>query len=230
MPVKQRQSSGHNPAGRAVLAVVVVFLFVALSRMPVHAQETESDLSIGGIEHTVVDGQHVIVAMLNNASAVEIQATGTLSIIDAGGLQIVHTEVTTGPLVPDGASVLAVPLPRALPDGRYSLTLMLYVDPDEPPVQYGLRRFMVEIDGATGGLDDPTGNESSTGFPSWLVLVGGLTLIAFGMLFRRGQDGNESSRQVPEVAMIRKVRVDSRPARRVARIRKLRPPDRQNMS
>lgn len=230
MPVRQQHQLQRVWAGLRYLLLVGVLIACAATYVTGLAQDPDSDLSIGGIDHTVVDGQHVIVVILNNSSSQEIEATGMLSIVDAGGLQVAQVDVTTGPLVPDGASVLAIPLPRALPDGRYSLTLMLLENPDEPPVQYGLRRFLVDEEGASAAFDEPGGGTGSGGFPSWLVLVGGLALIGIGMLFRRGHDEDARARPVPEVAMIRKVQVATRPKKGEARLRKLRPPDRQNRS
>lgn len=207
------------------MLLVVLVLGLAGGTVAISAQEPVSDLSIGGIEHTVVDGQHVIVVMLNNAASEQIDAEGILSIVDAGGLQVVHMSVSTGPLVPEATSAMAIPLPRALPDGRYSLTLMLLDEPDGPPVQYGLRQFIVE-DGRGIGQAFDDSDESGGGFPSWLVLAGGLALIGFGMFFRRTGEDRQPTRPLPEVAMIRKVRLQAKPAKRAARIRKILPPDR----
>ena len=213
--------------------VLLVVLTLTVQIVAVWAQSNEIAVEVGEAEHTVVEGQDVILIVLNSMMADEIQLSGLLSILDAGGLEQARVFVDTGPLVPDGPNVLAVPLPEPLPDGRYSLSLGLSDVPDGAQVQSGLRQFNVDTGRAEqSGIELPGDAEAAQaddpGFPAWIVLAAGLVLVTSGLLLRRDLSARRGPKPVPEVAMVRKVKLIERPARRPARIKPLRPPVRQS--
>jgi hypothetical protein len=220
----QRSSTGNNTIRPGVAGILLCALLISL--LPVHAQDMDERLEIGGIEHSVVDSQHVVLARLVTTSRDEIVATGLLAVVDAGGLEVLRVQVDTGPLVPDGSSVLAVPLPEPLQPGRYSVSLVLAVQPDGPQVHSGPRQIDV-LDATPGSISPARNGQQATterGFPSWLLLIAGVVLVGIGFAVRRSTALSRRSRPVPDVAMVRRVSLEARPVKRPATIKQLRPP------
>lgn len=216
-------------------AVLCLLLSAIIAPAAGMAQSQDDRLDIGGIEHTVVDGQHVVLVRLDNASLEEISASGMLAVVDAGGLELERVSVETGRLVPDGPSVLAVPLVEPLGPGAYNVSLVLSVEPDGPPVHSGPRGILVDQGAGTAPGRQPTGtmlqaDNGDGGFPSWMLLMAGLALVTIGFTLRRETGRKRKTQMVPAVSMVRKVKLDSRPPKRPATIKPLRPPDRRRRS
>lgn len=208
--------------------VLVLGAVLSLWFMPTAgAQEHDASVELADVEHTAVDGRHVMVIVLNNRSQETVDTTGVISINDVGGLVLQRIELTTGPMLPGASNVVAVPLAEPLPEGRYTLVMALEIDPGEPPLQLGSQTFRVGRGAppqvANGGDEEPA---SQRGFPSWLMLAGGMVLIVLGLGLRHENEVRRK-RRIPKVASVRKVQVKRSPPKRPARIKQLLPPGRR---
>jgi hypothetical protein len=224
----QRRSS--NTCGVRIGIACLLLCALIVSFPPARAQETEDRLDIHGIEHTEVDGQHVIIVRLLNSSNDGIIASGLLAVVDLGGLEVQRVNVDTGLLVPDGYSVMAVPLPEPLQPGRYTISLVLSAQPDGQPVSSGPRQINVLEPASSSATPGPNNQQATAerAFPSWLLLIAGVLLVGIGFAIRHGAVEARRRKPVPEVAMVRRVKVEARPARRPATIKPLRPPGRRS--
>ena len=217
-------ATGYSAVRPGIAGILLCVLLVLV--LPAYAQHSDERLEIGGIEHSVVDNQHIVLARLVTTSSDEIVASGVLAVVDAGGIEVLRINVDTGPLVPDGSSVLAVPLPEPLQPGRYRVSLVLSVQPDGPLVDSGPRQIIV-VEPTAGTVPPAQNGQQATaerGFPSWILLIAGVLLVGIGFAVRRGNVGTRRSRPVPDVAMVRRVKLEARPAKRPATIKPLRPP------
>lgn len=224
---------------RLVLLVTVLSVHGLWLLSPsVHAQRTPSPLEIGDMGHTVVNDRSVIVVALSNTGRTALSATGEFTLVNVRGDEVGGTLVSTGIIGARDESVVAIPLDVLLPPGRYTATLSLEDDDEGVRVDSGLREIVVQgfspestsepvVATPPPAVED---DASGRGFPSWLLLLIGLTLTIIGMGYMRMSSGQRKPpphRPVPEVSMVRKVNVASRPAKRPATIKPLVPPHRR---
>ena len=220
--------------GRGVLVCVVLALLASL--VSVGAQRAQSPLEIGGMSHTRVDEHDIIIVLLSNTGDESIQARGDFTLTDSEGNEVAQIEVTTGAVHPESSSVLSVPVNVVLEPGRYTVTLTLEDHIRQVRANSGLREVLVQPS-ATPPIeespvpvvpleqdaDDTPGN----GFPSWLLLIIGLSVTVVGVTLMRGKAdaGRKATpRPIPEVSMVRKVSVTRPPPKRPATIKPLLPP------
>jgi hypothetical protein len=225
-------ATSYSAVTSGIAAILLCTLLNLVLPVDAHAQELDDRLQIGGIEHSVVDNQHVILARLVTTSSDAMTASGLLAVVDAGGIEVLRVSIETGPLVPDGSSVLAVPLPEPLQPGQYRVSLVLSVQPDGSQIDSGPRQIIVP-DPASGTVPPAeSGQQAPTerGFPSWLLLAAGVLLVGFGFAVQQGAVGTRRRRRVPDVAMVRRVKLAERPARRPATIKPLLPPGKRGDS
>jgi hypothetical protein len=211
-----------------LLCVVLVLQVEAI------AQTDDAELEIAGMRHTLVDDHDIIVVMLMNHSSRYIVADGELTLVDVGGIERVRIPVSASPIAPREDSVLAIRIGESLAPGRYTAMLRLEDRTQDIRTVSGLRLIIVESAQAPPTppavpQDDPVSgfDTGDRGFPSWLVLLVGLTLTIVGLQFSRGTSISKKRsrpRQPPDVSMIRRVKVDVSPAKRPATIKPLRPP------
>lgn len=223
-----------------ITAVLLVALALAGGLTPalIQAQRSQSPLEIEGLSHARVEDRDIIIVLLSNSGDESIQALGELALRDPEGVEIANIEVTTGVVLPGTSSVLAVPINVPLEPGPYTVTLYLEDSLRRVRTDSGLREIVIypsdsppieETPVAVAPLDDAGGESSGGGFPSWLLLIIGLSITVVGVTFMRGigsSSGRSAPRPVPEVSMVRKVKVTTPAARRPATIKPLTPPAR----
>jgi hypothetical protein len=227
------------------VSVCVLLLFAAvmsvcglwLASTDIHAQRAQTPLDIAGIDHTVVDGSSVFVIAVGNTGPTTLNASGEFVLVDAQGFEVSAIQVSTGEIGAGQSSVVTVPLNTILPPGRYTATLSLVDEEADVRAISGLREIMVG-DVAPGPTPQPAetmpppeiedaDDLEGSGFPSWLLLLIGITLTVVGVGYMRATSTERKPvvpRPIPEVSMIRKVKVDSRPVKRPATIKPLLPP------
>lgn len=216
-----------------VLATVNPVCGLWLATPVIHAQRAQSPLEIGDMDYAVVDGLSVIVITLDNTGLQPLEASGEFILVDTQGAEVSGLQVSTGELQGGERSVLAVPLNITLTPGRYTATLSLVGEDASVRANSGLREITVGQvapqpttepvqPSAPLAIEDDT---DGAGFPSWLLLLIGLTLTVAGIGYMRAS-GNQH-KPIPEVSMIRKVKVESRPLKRPATIKPLLPPRRR---
>lgn len=203
------------------------------------AQRAQSPLEIGGISHTVVDGLSIVVVLVENTGETQLDASGELELVDAAGQAVSRRPVSTGAIPAGETSVVAIPLGKALAAGRYTVTLTLVDDVHDVRANSGLREIV-----AGAVEDEPTpfpesdvvlpaasdDNPGESGFPSWLLLLIGVTLTVAGLVYMRAGSRYRKpvrARPIPNVSMIRKVKINALPPKRPATIKPLLPPGRR---
>lgn len=202
------------------------------------AQRAQTPLEIGDMSHTVVNDRSVVVVAVTNTGPIALDASGEFTLINARGAQVGQTPVSTGQIEPQAGGVLAVPLDTLLPPGRYTATLTLIDDAADVRASSGLREIVIEGFGpeptpepvSSSTAVETVEDDNDAGFPSWLLLLIGLTLTVAGVGYMRmssDQRKPPSKRPVPEVSMVRKVKMESRPVKKPATIKPLLPPRRR---
>lgn len=223
-----------------LLGVWALFLTVSSVAPLAFAQRAQSSLEIGGMSHTAVDGRSVIVVVVGNSGDQAVEPTGEFVLVAPSGVELVHVNVTSTPIPPGGESVIAVPIATELESGLYTATLSLEDENTGARVNSGLREITVGVADETPTIIElfpdeiePVQVEEQTesdarGFPSWLLLLIGLSVTVLGVTFMRStaSSGRKQERPVPTVSMVRKVKVDTSPPRRPATIKPLIPPRR----
>lgn len=219
-----------------LLATAVSVCGVWLASVDVRAQRAQTPLDIAGMSHTVVDDSSVIVIAVGNTGPTSLSASGEFVLVDAQGSEISALQVSTGEIGAGQSSVVTVRLDTVLPPGRYTATLSLVDEEADARAISGLREIVVGVvepeptpvpfpTSAPPAIEDDAGNNAA--FPSWLLLLAGLIMTAAGIGYMRATGAYRkpvAPRPVPEVSMVRKVRVDSAPMKRPATIKPLLPP------
>ncbi len=223
-----------------LLAVVIAAGGLSLAPHAGGAQRAQSPLEIGGMSHTVVDGRSVVVVAVENNGPRPVQASGEFELVDAQGDAVSQVAVSTGTIDAGANGVIAVPLATLLPAGRYTATLSLEGRDATVRANSGLREISVGQ-----GAPEPTAEPVATttpvevgapaerggGFPSWPLLVLGLAMTVAGIGYLRATTTRHEPapvRPVPEVSMVRKVKISSPPTKRPATIKPLVPPRRHD--
>lgn len=221
-----------------LLCMCLLLLLVSGASHVALAQRVQSPLEIGGMSHAAVDGRSVIVIVTANSGDEEVQPAGEFVLVSPAGVELVRVNVTSTPIPPGGESVIAVPIETELESGLYTATLRLEDEATGARVNSGLREIVVEspesLPTATvlfpeaPAADEAQNESDARGFPSWLLLLIGLSVTVLGVTFMRStaSDGRKQERPVPSVSMVRKVKVDANPPRRPATIKPLIPPRR----
>lgn len=231
---------------RTVSACILMLLTAAaavgglwLARLDAGAQRAQTPLEIDEIRHTLVDDRSVILVEFDNTGQTALNASGDFALVNAEGIVIAEIEVSTGEIEAGQSSVVTVPLNTRLLQGRYTATLMLVDDAENVRANSGLREIVVGfVAPDPTPRPFPTGSPSTAvdddsgggGFPSWLLLLIGLTLTVAGVGYLRmttSQRKPAAPRPIPEVSMVRKVKVASPPPKRHATIKPLLPPCRR---
>ena len=214
-----------------------------LTSVDVSAQRAQTPLHIDEITHTVVDGRSVIVVTVENTGQETVDALGEFTLVDARGAEISRIQVSTGEIGGGERGVVSVPLNGALAPGRYTATLSLVGQDPSVRAISGLREITVgEVvpepapapfpTSTLPAIEDEADDDTADGatFPSWLLLLAGLIMTAAGIGYMRATGAHRkpvAPRPVPEVSMVRKVKVDSPPVKRPATIKPLLPPRRR---
>lgn len=202
------------------------------------AQRAQTPLDIAEISHTSVAGSSVIVVTVANTGQEPVDASGQFTLVDTHGVEIRRIQVSTGEIGGGERSVVSVPLNIALAPGRYTATLSLVGQNPSVRAVSGLREIIVGEVGPeaaptpfpTSTLPEVEDDSGGAGFPSWLLLLAGLVITAAGIGYMRAANAQgkpAASRPIPEVSMVRKVKVDSLPVKRPATIKPLVPPRRR---
>lgn len=231
----------RDVTGRA-LGLVAAWLLLCgcwLAAPQAQAQRAQSPLEIGGMSHTVVDGLSIVIVLVENSGETQLDASGELELVDSSGVDVSRRPVSTGVIPAGETSVVTIPLGTALEAGRYTGTLTLVDDIHDVRANSGLREIVVgsveaeptpfvkpDVVPTAAGDDDP----DETGFPSWLLLLIGVTLTVAGLIYMRASSQRRKparARPVPNVSMIRKVKINALPPKRPATIKPLLPPGRR---
>lgn len=221
-----------------LLATAVSVCGLWLASVDVSAQRAQTPLQIDEITHTVVDGRSVMVVAVENTGQEAVDASGEFTLVDARGAEISRTQVSTGEIEGGASGVVAVPLNITLAPGRYTATLSLVGQDASVRAISGLREITVgEVVPAPAPVPFPTStppaiedDSGGAGFPSWPLLLVGLIMTAAGIGYMRAagvQRKPAAPRPIPEVSMVRKVKIDAQPLKRPATIKPLLPPHRR---
>lgn len=187
---------------------VAGFILLAGAHITI-AQEDDSRLMIDRVSHETVNGQPVIVVTIANDTGGRIGYTGTVTVSHQSGEEVATHDLAPGSVPAQTSIRVPVYLGSGLMDGAY--------------------RAGIEVRSGTGELMDQRSDfefrigeepSSTPPYPAIAMLIAGLLLILASV--RVGYVRRK--RNVPDVAAVRKVSVNSVPARRTGKITPLIPP------